>query len=94
MGKMLRCWRPGHTTGTARQGMGIDSAQQVKCFLCDDRQLSNLDLVAEHEGISLQQAAEWMLTASPCPRQARARSASGKGPLLESKTIDRCRRRP
>jgi hypothetical protein len=89
-GKMLRCWRPGHTHGDSTPSMGIDFRRnKVKCFLCDDRQLSNLDLVAEHEGISLQQAAEWIADRFSVPAAGKSKSASARGHYWRSKTYQK-----
>jgi hypothetical protein len=70
--------------------MGIDFRRnKVKCFLCDDRQLSNLDLVAEHEGISLQQAAEWIADRFSVPAAGKSKSASARGHYWRSKTYQK-----
>jgi len=62
-------------------------AQQSEVLLCDDRQLSNLDLVAEHEGISLQQAAEWIADRFSVPAAGKSKSASARATIGGARPI-------
>jgi hypothetical protein len=58
-GRKLRCWRPGHED--EHPSVGIDKTRnRVKCFRCDSKQLSNIDLVASVLNLSTYEASVWI----------------------------------
>jgi hypothetical protein len=61
-GKMARCWRPDkHEHGDRTPSVGLDSrTNNAKCFVCDDRRYSNIDLVMKVEGCDIRAALLWL----------------------------------
>jgi len=58
-GHKMRCWRPAHPD--KHPSVGIDlKRNRVKCFKCDAKQQTNIDLVASVKGISTYEAANWI----------------------------------
>lgn len=61
-GNMLRCWRPDkHQHGDRTPSVGIDRRKnRVRCFVCDVRQLSAIDLVRAVLGCETFDAILWL----------------------------------
>ena len=77
-GNMVRCWRPGHAHGDRTPSMGLDIRRnRARCFVCDAKQLSTLDLVAAHESLTLQEAAEWISGRFSVPTLGRKARSKG-----------------
>jgi hypothetical protein len=60
-GKMVRCWRPeNHQNADRTASVGLDSkTNKARCFVCDPRQFSNIDLVEKVLGIDTRRAVLW-----------------------------------
>jgi hypothetical protein len=59
--KMVRCWRPSkHQNSDRTPSVGLDSrTNKARCFVCDPRQYSNIDLVEKVLGIDTRRAVLW-----------------------------------
>lgn len=59
-GRYLFCWREGHAKRDRRPSVGIHvKSNSVRCFQCDARNLSPVDLVQDVLGISVGAAFRW-----------------------------------
>lgn len=62
VGPMYRCFRPeAHQNGDRTPSMGKARTNRVKCFVCDPKPLSTLDLVMKAHDCNLHDAVEWIL---------------------------------
>ncbi len=61
-GKMVRCWRPErHKQGDRTPSVGLNiRANTARCFVCDSRSLSTIDLVMSIRNIDMLSAALWI----------------------------------
>lgn len=61
-GGMIRCWRPAnHQHDDRTPSVGIHGRKnRVKCFVCDGRSLSTVDLVASVLGLGIFEALLWL----------------------------------
>jgi hypothetical protein len=61
--KMVRCWRPeNHQNADRTPSVGLDSrTNKARCFVCDSRQYSNIDLVEKVLGIDTRHAVPWFV---------------------------------
>jgi len=61
-GRMIRCWRPqNHQHGDRTPSVGIQARKnRVKCFVCDAKRLSPVDLVQNVWGIETFDALRWL----------------------------------
>src|SRR5712691_4768961 len=62
LGNMVRCWRPErhqHEDRTPSVGLHI-RRNTARCFVCDPRSLSTIDLVMSVQGASVKSAARWI----------------------------------
>lgn len=60
-GTMYRCFRPeAHQNGDRTPSMGKARTNRVKCFVCDPKPLSTLDLVMKVCNCKLHDAVEWI----------------------------------
>jgi len=68
-GNYLRCWRPdAHQHADRTPSVGIDARRnRVKCFVCDARQLSAVDLVHSVLGLETYEAVCWLAARFPIP---------------------------
>ncbi|HLM81065.1 MAG TPA: hypothetical protein VK302_10575 [Terriglobales bacterium] len=57
-----RCWRgQNHKNGDRTPSLSFDARKnRVRCFVCDNHSLSNLDLVMSVRGCNVREAAEWI----------------------------------
>ena len=62
IGGMVRCWRPdAHQHGDRTPSVGLDADRnKAKCFVCDERQISNVDLVMNVVGLDTRAAVLWI----------------------------------
>lgn len=69
-GRMIRCWRPEkHQNGDRTPSVGIElKRNRVKCFVCDARRLSPIDLVQSVLHLDTYAALLWMDTKFGLPR--------------------------
>jgi hypothetical protein len=61
-GRMVRCWRPeNHQHGDRTPSVGLHQrSNTAKCFVCDSRPLSPIDLVMNIRNVTLQEAVTWI----------------------------------
>lgn len=61
-GKMVRCWRPErHKNEDRTPSVGLNiRANTARCFVCDSRSLSTIDLVMSIRSIDILPAARWI----------------------------------
>jgi len=61
-GRMMRCWRPeNHQHGDRTPSVGIDPRRnRVRCFICDPRAYSAIDLVQKILGCDTRDAINWI----------------------------------
>src|SRR5579859_8132685 len=77
-GRRIRCWRPGHRNHDANPSIGIDVRRnKVKCFVCDSKQLSPIDLVTLRLGLTPVEATEWIADRFTVPVIGQAKAAAG-----------------
>ncbi len=81
-GNKIHCWRPGHKHHDANASMGI-WRNKVKCFVCDAKPMSNLDLVAAKLDVPLVEAAEWIAANFSVPVSGNYKG--GKTPAINRK---------
>ena len=62
VGKMAHCWRPeNHQHDDRTPSVGLHQPSNIaKCFVCDPRSLSPLDLVISVRGVCLLEAGQWI----------------------------------
>jgi len=62
IGNMIRCWRAeNHEDGDRTPSVGIDRKRnRVRCFVCDPRAYSAIDLVQKVLGVDVRKAAGWI----------------------------------
>jgi hypothetical protein len=72
-GKMMRCWRPNnHQHGDRTASVGLDTRRnKAKCFVCDQRQISNVDLVMQVCGCDIREAVAWFVRNFDVPHLAK-----------------------
>lgn len=70
IGKQIRCWRPeNHQHGDRTPSVGIHfQRNRVKCFVCDPRWLSVVDLVQSRVNLDTYGALKWLDTRFEIPR--------------------------
>jgi hypothetical protein len=70
-----RCWRiANHRNGDADPSIGFQRPKnRWRCFVCDPRSLSNLDLVMMVNGMSVSEAARWIASRHPVPPLAKGK---------------------
>ena len=80
-GKMTRCWRPdGHQHGDRTPSVGLNvRGNTARCFVCDPRSLSTIDLVISVLGVDVKSAARWIAERFQVPNLP-------KGKHLESRS--------
>lgn len=80
-GKMVRCWRPErHQHGDRTPSVGVHIRRNTaRCFVCDSRSLSTIDLVMSVRGLDVKSAARWIAERYPVP-------SLPKGKHLESRS--------
>jgi hypothetical protein len=61
-GNMIRCWhRENHQHGDRTPSVGIDRKRnRVRCFVCDPREYSSIDLVQKILGYDVRHAVSWI----------------------------------
>jgi hypothetical protein len=61
-GNSARCWRPdSHKNGDRTPSISFDTRKNIgRCFVCDSRAWSGIDLVMMVRGVSIREAAEWI----------------------------------
>jgi hypothetical protein len=61
-GRMVRCWRPqNHEHGDRTPSVRLDERRNIaKCFVCDPRALSTIDLVMSVFTVDLRHAVQWI----------------------------------
>ncbi len=65
-GRRLYCWREAHTKRSARPTVGVHlKSNSLRCFDCDRKNLSPVDLVASVRGCSVGRAFEWLACEYP-----------------------------
>ena len=68
-----RCWRvEQHKNGDRTPSISF-RRNRAKCFVCDPRSLSNIDLVAVHQGCDLMGAVSWICVRFPVPNIPKGR---------------------
>jgi hypothetical protein len=69
-GKAARCWRPDkHKNGDRTPSVSFNTRRNIgRCFVCDARAWSGIDLVMMVRGVSTRQAAEWIAARFPVPQ--------------------------
>jgi hypothetical protein len=79
-GNMIRCWRPeSHQHGDRTPSVGLHIRKNTaKCFVCDSRPLSTIDLVMNVRRVQLLEAVRWIAACHSIP-------TIPKGKHLESK---------
>jgi hypothetical protein len=62
LGKGAHCWRPeNHKNGDRTPSVSFDTRRNIgRCFVCDARSWSGIDLVRKVRRVTLRQAAEWI----------------------------------
>lgn len=72
---MIRCWRPqAHQHGDRTRSVGHNrKSNRVRCFVCDARQLSTIDLVMSVRGVEICQAFQWLDLEFGLPRLPKGR---------------------
>jgi hypothetical protein len=62
IGNVVRCWRPeAHQHGDRSPSISFSKRRNIgKCFVCDDRGWSNVDLVTMIHGCSVREAIAWI----------------------------------
>jgi hypothetical protein len=68
-GNMVRCWRPEqHEHGDRTPSVGLHKRNnRAKCFVCDSRSLSPIDLVMSVRGVNRQDAVTWLVARYDVP---------------------------
>jgi hypothetical protein len=79
-GNTIHCWRPeNHQNGDRTPSVGLHVRKNTaKCFVCDSRSLSTIDLVMSVRKVELRAAVRWIAACHPIPNIP-------KGKHLESK---------
>lgn len=79
-GRMIRCWRPeNHQCGDRTPSVGIQlRANRVKCFVCDGKRLSTVDLVMSVLGLDTFSALLWLDARFDIPRIPRGKNLGCK----------------
>lgn len=74
-GKMVRCWRPdNHEHGDRTPSVGLNSRRNIaKCFVCDGRALSPIDLVMSVREEDLAAAVRWIVARFEVPAAPKGR---------------------
>jgi hypothetical protein len=74
-GRMIRCWRPeNHQHGDRTPSVGIDLRRnRVRCFVCDARLLSTIDLVQSALGLDTYEALLWLAARFDIPSIAKGK---------------------
>jgi hypothetical protein len=68
-GRMVRCWRPqNHEHGDRTPSVALDERRNIaKCFVCDARALSTIDLVMSVFAVDLPHAVQWITSQFKVP---------------------------
>ena len=69
VGNMVRCWRlDNHQHGDRTPSVGLNQRFNIaRCFVCDPRALSPIDLVMSVRGVEFRQAVQWITACFPVP---------------------------
>ena len=69
VGNMVHCWRPeNHQHGDRTASVGLQRRRnKAKCFVCDERTLSPIDLVMSVLGLDLRAAVQWITSRYDVP---------------------------
>jgi hypothetical protein len=74
IGDAAHCWREAnHSTGDTHPSLGFTTQNRFRCFVCDSRPGSNLDLAMKVLGVDLAAALEWMRRHFTIPDHVRLR---------------------
>ena len=75
VGNMVHCWRPeNHQHGDRTPSVGLDRrANRAKCFVCDERTLSPIDLVMSVLGLDVRAAVQWITSRYDVPAAPKGR---------------------
>jgi hypothetical protein len=75
IGRMARCWRPEkHQHGDRTPSVGLHHRKNfAKCFVCDGRALSPLDLVMAVQNVELRVALRWICARYQIPHLPKGR---------------------
>lgn len=79
-GNSARCWRPdNHKNGDRTRSITFNARKNIgRCFVCDARAWSGIDLVMTVRGVSLREAAEWIAARFPVPEIPRRKHLKHK----------------
>ena len=74
-GKMVHCWRPNnHQHGDRTPSVGLQVRYNIaRCFVCDARALSPIDLVMSVRGVELREAVRWITARFEVPDAPKGR---------------------
>jgi hypothetical protein len=74
-GGMVHCWRPdNHQHGDRTPSVGLQERRNfAKCFVCDERALSPIDLVMSSLGLDLRAAVKWITARYDVPAASRGK---------------------
>jgi hypothetical protein len=69
VGKLVHCWRPeNHQHGDRTPSVALDRrANRAKCFVCDPKRLSTIDLVMSVQDVDLRDAIQWITSRYDVP---------------------------
>jgi hypothetical protein len=83
VGNMIRCWRPEkHEHGDRTPSVGVDRRQnRVRCFVCDDREYSSIDLVQKVKGLDTRGAIQWIAARFSVPSIPKGRHLRNPNPF-------------
>ena len=65
------CWRDAHKHGDRSPSIGFSKRNRAKCFVCDVRTLSPIDLVRVHQQCTLLGASKWICARWDVPQIAK-----------------------
>jgi hypothetical protein len=74
-GRMVHCWRPqNHQHGDRTPSVGLQERYNIaKCFVCDTRALSPIDLVMSVLAVDLRRAVQWITSHFKVPPARKGR---------------------
>ena len=77
---MVHCWRPeNHQHGDRTPSVGLDSrANRAKCFVCDTKRLSPIDLVMSVQGVGSSAAISWLVAHFEIPNLPKGKHVETK----------------
>jgi hypothetical protein len=79
-GNMVRCWRPeNHQHGDRTSSVGLLIRKNTaKCFVCDSRPLSTIDLVMNVRKVELREAVRWIAACHSIPNIPKGKHVHSK----------------